>query len=661
MHSGRLELTWTNKNQALLTAAEGTYEWVPPADYRVSEVRLLHTVDAVGDTPPERDRANLLIRGDALHGLRALKELPEFTDQLLGKIRLAYIDPPFNTGQAFADYDDALEHSVWLTMMRDRIRQIHGLLAPNGSIWVHLDDVEVHRCRAVLDEEFGPDNFVAEVAWQKADSPRSDSKGISISHDSILVYRRSGEWEPNRIERRASTDAAFGNQDGDPTRWRKKDPTAPGAKTHQGMVYGVQHPLSGQLVYPGIGRCWAMDQQWMVEQMSEYASYELRDIGDSDRRSQICGVEAGEVREGVLALMLAEPLEAAAAKAQKVYDAGTWPELYLTGSGDSQGIQRKQHINDDGRVPETWWPHTEVGHNRSAKNQIKALFPGVHPFATPKPEELLQRIIHIGTDPGDIVLDCFAGSGTTAAVAHKMNRRWLTIEASAETVARYTLPRLKWVVEGADDGGISTVETPTGEGLPDSVAPGACRDAAKTLDAMRKAESLDLDDSQLKAVVKALRDADRTSTERVWSGGGGFIVIDIGPSMFEQFEGRIYLADWAVNGALAEASAAQLGYTYELDAPFCGYKGKSRLAVIDGLVSEAVVRLLVDALPPGEKLTVAGTALDPAVREVLRSISPGSSARKVPESLLDEYRQSRRTLLRLAAVLDDANVATEAS
>lgn len=662
MHKGRLELTWTNKDQALLTTPKGGYEWVPPTDYRVSEVRLLHTVESVGDAPDARNEANLLIRGDALHGLRAINELPEFTNQFVGKVRLAYIDPPFNTGQAFTDYDDALEHSVWLTMMRDRVRQIRSLLAPNGSIWVHLDDVEVHRCRAVLDEEFGPENFVAEVAWQKADSPRSDAKGLSISHDSILVYKQSGAWEPNLIERRASTDAAFGNQDGDPVPWRKKDPTAPGAMTHQGMVYAVQHPLSGQLVYPGVGRCWAMDQRWMVEKMTLYASYELREIDDSERRSRICGVEASEIRSGVKALMLAEPLSVATNKAQAIYDAGTWPELYLTGQGDSRGIQRKQHISDTGRVPETWWPHAEVGHNRAAKNQIKALFPDSHPFATPKPEELLQRIIHIATDPGDLVLDCFAGSGTTAAVAHKMKRRWVTIESSPETVARYTLPRLKQVVQGTDAGGVSTVETPTGEGLPDNVAPGACREAARTLDAMRKANALDdVTDESIKAVVKALRDADRTTTETIWEGGGGFVVIDIGHSMFDEVDGRVYLADWAVNGALAEASAAQLGYTYALDPPFCGHKGKSRLAVVDGLVSEAVVRLLVDALPSGEKLVVAGTALDPAVRDVLRSISPGSSARKVPESLLDDYRQSRRALLRLASVLDEAQVDSEAS
>ena len=266
----------------------------------------------------------------------------------------------------------------------------------------------------------------------------------------------------------------------------------------------------------------------------------------------------------------------------------------------------------------------------------------------------MQRIIHIASGPGDIVLDCFAGSGTTAAVAHKMGRRWVTIEASAETVAKYTLPRLTKVVSGEDQGGVSTISTPSGDGLPEGVAAGEARAAARTLNKMRETEALaDFDEEVLKAVARALQATEKTTTEIVWEGGGGFTVIDIGPSMFEEVDGRVYLADWAVNGALAEATAAQLRYTHELDAPFCGRKGKSRLAVIDGLVNEGVIRLLLDALPTGEKLCVAGTAVDPLVREVLRTLSPGSSVRKVPESLLDDYQQSRRRLLRLATVLDD--------
>ncbi len=183
--SGRLELTWTNKHLRLISDPEGGYEWVDPTDPRVSEVRLLHEVGNVGDDQP--DGGNLLIEGDALHALTALNRIPELAQRYAGQVRLVYIDPPFNTGQAFANYDDNLEHSAWLSMLRDRLVQIKPLLAPNGSIWVHLDDAEVHRCRCVMDEVLGAANFVATVVWEKAAGARGDTD-ISSSHDFVLVY-----------------------------------------------------------------------------------------------------------------------------------------------------------------------------------------------------------------------------------------------------------------------------------------------------------------------------------------------------------------------------------------------------------------------------------------------------------------------------------------
>jgi adenine-specific DNA-methyltransferase len=268
----------------------------------------------------------------------------------------------------------------------------------------------------------------------------------------------------------------------------------------------------------------------------------------------------------------------------------------------------------------------------------------------------MQRIIQIATNPGDIVLDCFAGSGTTAAVAHKMGRRWVTVERSPETVATFALPRLQKVVAGEDPGGITTIEVPTGEGLPDGVTAGEAKAAAKVLDAMAKAGVFDtvggVDADRLRAVSKMLRAADKMRTETVWTGGGGFRVFDVGPSMFAVTAGRVYLADWATNGALAEAIAAQYGYPYVSDPPFAGRKGRTRLAVVDGLVNEGVARLLIDALSPGEKVAICGTAIDPDLRAILRELRPGSTVRKVPAALVDEYRQSRKEWLRLASLLD---------
>ncbi len=200
---------------------------------------------------------------------------------------------------------------------------------------------------------------------------------------------------------------------------------------------------------------------------------------------------------------------------------------------------------------------------------------------------MLQRIIQIATNPNDIVLDPFLGSGTTAAVAHKMGRRWVGVERSAETLDTFVLPRLTGVIVGEESGGI---------------------------------------------------------TEQAgWTGGGGFRVLDVAASMFDEDEGTVYLAEWATNSRLAEACAAQLHYEFEPEAPFAGRRGRTRLAVVDGLVNEDAVRLLVANLPDDERLVVCGTAVDPAARTVLRELRRGSSVRKIPASILQDYRQARWT------------------
>jgi adenine-specific DNA-methyltransferase len=239
----------------------------------------------------------------------------------------------------------------------------------------------------------------------------------------------------------------------------------------------------------------------------------------------------------------------------------------------------------DGLVPLSIWPHTEVGTTGTAKNEIVQLFPNETPFSTPKSERLLQRIVHIASNPGDVVLDCFVGSGTTAAVAHKMGRRWVAVENRVETVATFALPRLTKVVHGEDAGGITA--------------------------------------------------------DVGWEGGGGFRLLDVAPSMFVEAGDRVYLADDLTTDRLGEATAAQLGFEHELDAPFSGRKGMMRLAVVDGLVNEPVVTALAGALPDGEKLTVCATAYDPDARAVLRALAPGSNLRKIPQSLLDGYAASR--------------------
>jgi adenine-specific DNA-methyltransferase len=599
-YSGRLELTWTNKNKTLIAHDNGRYEWVDPADYRACEVRLLHRVSTVGEVQPNWAGDSLLIRGDALYALQSLNRLPEFAREYLGKVRLCYIDPPFNTGQAFEQYDDNLEHSVWLTMLRDRLVQIKPLLAPNASVWVHLDDTEAHRGRCVLDEVFGTGSFVTTIAWQKRTS-RDNRAAFSSAHDYIHVYAPSGAsaWKEDR--NRLPDTAAYGNPDDDPQGpWRSVPLSAQAGHATSAQFYDIVTP-TGRVHPPPDGRCWTYARPRFEELLAQGRVY--------------------------------------------------WPR-----GGDGRPRLKKYRWEDLGLVPFTIWPAAEVGENSTAKGEIAALFGKDVIFDTPKPEALLKRIIHIASNPGDVVLDCFVGSGTTAAVAHKMGRRWVAIEWRADTVARFALPRLTKVINGEDSGGVTAVETPIGDGLPESLKPGEAREAARILSAMSRSGMLDdvdgLDDHTLKALTMLLRSADRVQKEIIWQGGGGFHVVEVGPSMFEAVEGRVYLADWATNGALGEAVAAQLGYEPRPDPPFVGAKGRTRLAVIDGLVNTGVIRLLVDALADDQSLLVCGTAIDPDAHDVLRKLRPGSKMKKIPAGLLDEYRLQRRERLDLASLLD---------
>ncbi len=529
-YEGRLELTWTNKDQCLLAHDDGSYEWLPPSDYRVAEVRLLDDVKSVGDTSKRRAADNLLIEGDALYALTALAKVPEFRREYCGKVKLAYVDPPFNTGQAFEHYDDALEHSVWLTMMRDRLEQVQTLLSDNGSVWVHCDDAEQHRLRCVMDDVFGPNCYVATVVWRSSDNSNNDAKHLSTDHNYMLVYSKDPGWVSERLEPTPEQISHYKNPDNDPKGpWFDGNPlNSPNPR--QNLRYTITSPTGYEIPPPANGWRWS-------------------------RETLLDKIETGEIRF----------------------------------TEDGEGIRRRTYLRDHRGLPSTslWVDLEETGHNRQAKSELKRLFPGVATselFGTPKPERLLRRVLRVATRPGDVVLDPFAGSGTTAAVAHKMGRRWVTIERQCKTVERFTAPRLTAVLSGADPGGITK--------------------------------------------------------EARWSGGGGFRRLQVGPSMFEADGGMVFLSDAMTNGRLAEATAAQLGFDYEAAPPFVGRKGRARLAVIDGIANEGVVKLLVVALAEGERLVVCGTGIDPDARALLKELAPGSTLRKVPAALLDRYRVS---------------------
>ena len=352
--------------------------------------RLLDNVSTHGD--PQHAAGNLLVQGDNLEALKAL--LPFYR----GKVKCIFIDPPYNTKSAFEHYDDNLEHSQWLSMMLPRLQLLRDLLSEDGSIWVTIDDNEGHYLKVLMDEVFGRKRFIATCVWQSRYSRSSDTS-ISISHNFIHCYARTPDnWKNvrNRLERTAAQEKQFNNPDNDPKGpWRAIPWDAPNVRVN--LSYPIKTP-TGRTRLPPPGRCWSRTEaQWNAL------------------------VTAGLA--------------------------------YFGKSGDG-APSFKQYLTDSPPiVPNTWWGHDEAGHTDEAKKETQALFGTESVFDTPKPERLLQRILHIATNPGDLVLDSFLGSGTTAAVAHKMGRRWIGIEMG-EHAATHCLPRLQKVIDG-EQGGIS--------------------------------------------------------------------------------------------------------------------------------------------------------------------------------------------------------------
>lgn len=540
MSAVRLELVWPNKDKFLLVPKDesGRPVWVERDHPAASEVRISDFTGAFGDTnenDPEAD--NLLFVGDGLDVLRVLNDVPEFRRQYRGKVQCIYLDPPFNTGQTFTHYDDWMEHSVWLSFMRERLLGAKELLSPSGSIWIHLDDAESHRMRLLLDEVFGAANFVATVVWEKAYAPRNDAKQFSTSHDYILVYSKQPNWMSNRLPRSTEHNKAYKNPDNDPRgAWKSGDYTSNKTREERpNLWYPITRPADGAEIWPSAQLSWRYSKETHDKNVAE-----------------------GRVWWGQNGLN--------AVPAFKRYVSEV-PDI----------------------IPVTLWSHAEVGHNDSAKKEIKALFPGGDSFfSTPKPERLLERVIQVASDEGDVVLDLFGGSGTTAAVAQKLGRRWVVGEILPSTVDSVIVPRLLKVISGQDRGGIS-----------ESVG---------------------------------------------WQGGGGFRTVEIGPSMYEVTPFGVLLADWATNGRFARAVAGQLGFEWQSKkhAPFCGVRGRMRLAVLDGAVGEEEVRQIVAALGDKERVTIVAKSVLPAAEELLSELSRGSKIRKAPRDVLAPARSRRQ-------------------
>lgn len=435
------ELLWEGKSDAVAAAKAVPY-------------RLLEADDALsyGDANTE----NMIIQGDNLAALKAL--LPYYK----GSVRCIYADPPYNTGSAFEHYDDNLEHSTWLSLMYPRLELMRDLLSEDGSIWISIDDREYANLKLICDEIFGYDCFISNISWQRTYSTRNDSKGIVNEVKHILVYGKKPDWQPNRLPRTAEMDKKYKNPDNDRVAWTSADAFAPGALTHQGMVYAIQHPFTGKMLYPTKSRCWTFSQSEIKSILSGWADYKLQDIHDEEKRAEICGISSDDVRKGVKAIVLSESIDDTKKKAEEVYKRGQWPQLYFTKKGFG-GVRRKIYIDSVGGQPPTnFWPYVEVGHTDEAKKENLSLFEKQAAFSTPKPERLIQRVIFLATNPGELVLDAFLGSGTTAAVAQKMNRQYIGIEMGDHAMT-HVVPRMKKVIDG-EQGGISKAEKWNGGG-----------------------------------------------------------------------------------------------------------------------------------------------------------------------------------------------------
>jgi adenine-specific DNA-methyltransferase len=340
---------------------------------------------------------NRLIFGDNLLALKALEQ------EFAGKVKCIYIDPPYNTGSAFTHYDDGIEHSLWLSLMRVRLEILRRLLAEDGSIWITLDDNEHAYCKVICDEIFGRVNFVANIVWQKSHT-RENRTDISTVHDNILVFAKDRlKWQDIRNPLPASEAQLdrYSNPDNDPRGvWASLPAHAKAEKgRRQAQFFTIRTP-SGRAIDPPPGRCWLYTKERFAEMVADKRIWFGKDGENAPRVKKFLS----EVQAGL--------------------------------------------------VPSSIWLHNEVGTTGNAKAQLTALFPGETPFSTPKPEQLIQRVIQIASNPGEWVLDSFAGSGTTGAVAHKMGRRWIMVELG-EHCHTHIIPRLKKVINGEDKGGIT--------------------------------------------------------------------------------------------------------------------------------------------------------------------------------------------------------------
>ncbi len=467
----------------------------------------------------DQNTENMLIHGDNLLALKALEQ------DFAGKIKCIYIDPPYNTGSAFTHYDDNLEHSTWLNLMKPRLEIIHNLLANDGSLWISIDDDECHYLKVLCDEIFGRRNFVANIIWEKKYTLSNDAKWFSDTHDHILVYAKNKDiWIPNKLPRTNEMNKAYKNPDNHPKGPWKATPlhAKSGSENMKSFCYTFKNGVTWSPppgTYP------------------RFSAETLKRLDDND--------EIWFGKDGT------------ATPARKTF---------LCDLG-KQGIPAR-----------TIWKFDEVGHNHEAKDEVKA-FNNDDVFTTPKPERLIQRILTLASNPGDLVLDSFLGSGTTAAVAHKMGRRWIGIELGDHCYT-HCLPRLKAVVDG-EQGGIS----------------------------------------------KAVN----------WQGGGGFRFFELAPSLLKKDKYGNWIIDERYNAdMLAAAMAKHQGFTYAPDSEVFWKQGysfeKDYIFTTTQFVTLEYLDLIHQEMAGDESLLICCKAFQDGADQRYENIN----VKKIPQVLLNK-------------------------
>lgn len=505
----KLELTWIGKDDPREPIEPRILIENPDYSYGTAET---------GTLPNGKPwNGNMLIHGDNLLALKALEE------NYTGAVKCIYIDPPYNTGNAFEHYDDGLEHSIWLSLMRERLIILRNLLTEDGSIWISIDADECHYLKVLCDEIFGRPNFIDEVIWQRSYAPINLKKTLSRCHDAILVYakNKTDKFELNRLPRSVDANNRYRNLDNDPRGvWKSSDLSVGPAV--QENIYPITTP-TGRVCYPPEGYSWRLSQSRFQEYLN-------------DNR------------------------------------------IWFGPTGNNvPSIKRFLTEVKDGIVAQTLWTYQEVGHNQDAKKEIKAFgFESV--FDTPKPERLIERVLILGSNPGDLVLDSFLGSGTTAAVAQKMERRYIGVELGQHAYT-HCYPRLKMVTDGTDQGGISKAQN--------------------------------------------------------WKGGNGFKFYELAPSLLKEDKfGNLVINKEYNADMLAAAMAKQEGFTYAPSADVYwkqGYSSESdfiytttQFMTVEGL---AAIR---ETMTEGESLLICCTSFQKECKQAFSNIS----IKKIPQMLL---------------------------